>query len=387
MVSANVTPKGSTRRTPHHIVITKRPVTQNSAITRCNVAGVRTNDTLPLLEKPETAQAPPRLSRTRIWLFRSTLVAYVAIVVAVLTSSKLVTLDWQVMMFRPYKQWPQIHAFLDYFVVLGQRGPTAVVVAAWLGWHAWRHRTPRPPLVLGVSLLLLNITVGAVKYGLGRLGPHYATTVGSPELFAGGDIFPSGHTANAVVTWGVLAYLAHTTWVRRVTSVVAALLALGVGFTTIYLGTHWVSDVLLGWAAGLLILLALPWCEPTISAAGEYLLTSWARWRARSAPLRAALPPPSSAHLPRPDSPLVAPRPGGAEAGAEEDAHTCTVGAAVPGGLPRGQTGALPLHTARPPARNDRSPVTQVRGRRPPVERVVRPAPLGPSTRTRGSSG
>lgn len=348
---------------------------------------MRTNDTLPFLEEPETALAPPRLSRTRIWLFRSTLVAYVAIVVAVLTSSKLVTLDWQVMMFRPYKQWPQVHAFLDYFVVLGQRGPTAVAVAAWLGWRSWRQRTLHPLLVLGASLLLLNVTVGAVKYGLGRLGPHYATSVGSAELFAGGDIFPSGHTANAVVTWGVIAYLAHTTWVRRVTSVIAALLALGVGMTTIYLGTHWVSDVLLGWAAGLLILLALPWCEPTLKAMEAYLLSAWARWRSRSAPLRATLPP--STALPRPDG-LVPQRPGGeaAAVGAEEASQSRGTIGAVPGLAARGQTGAMPLHTARShTVRNDRSPVAPVRGRRPPVERVVRPAPLGPSARGRGAAG
>ena len=159
----------------------------------------------------------------------------------------------------PYKQWPEIHAFLDYFVVLGQRGPTAVAVAAWLGWRCWRQRNLHPLLVLGASLLLLNITVGAAKIGMGRLGPHYATVVGANEMALGGDIFPSGHTANAVVTWGVLAYLATTPLRRRSLSVIAALGALGVGMTTVYLGTHWVSDVLLGWAAGLLVLLALPW--------------------------------------------------------------------------------------------------------------------------------
>lgn len=354
---------------------------------------MRTNDTLPRPEEPETAEAPPRPSRTRIWLFYSTLVAYAATVVAVLTTSKLVTLDWQVMMFRPYKQWPQVHAFLDYFVVLGQRGPTAVAVAAWLGWRSWRHRTLRPVLVLGTSLLLLNVTVGAVKYGLGRLGPHYATTVGSPELFMGGDIFPSGHTANAVVTWGVLAYLAHTAWVRRVTSVVAALLALGVGFTTIYLGTHWVSDVLLGWAAGLLILLALPWCEPAISAGEQYLLAAWARRRARRPALPAGLPAPAAV-LPLPDSLAVslAGVVAGASAGpdAEDDGRSrAPVAASVPGSAPRA-TGALPLHTPRPHAhgpRNDRSPVTPVRGRRPSADRVVRPAPLGPAPSARGRGG
>lgn len=207
------------------------------------------------------------MSRIRLGLFSTTVAFYVAIVVAVLGSTWLVQLDWQVMLFRPYKQWPEIHGFLDAFVVLGQRGPTAVLVAAWLGWRSWRQRTLRPLLALGFSLLLLNTTVGAVKIGLGRLGPHYATSIGSPELFIGGDIFPSGHTANGVVTWGILAYLATTPLARRWLSVVGAVFALGVGATTVYLGTHWVSDVLLGWAAGLLILLGLPWCELTIARA------------------------------------------------------------------------------------------------------------------------
>ncbi len=221
----------------------------------------------------------PRMSRTRKVLLGCMLLLYGAIVYAVLKGTDLVRLDWQVMLFRPYRQWPELHALLDYFVVLGQRGPTAVLVMAWLGWRSWRQRTLRPLLVLASSLLLLNVTVGAVKIGLGRLGPHYATTVGSTELFAGGDIFPSGHTANAVVTWGILAYLATTPRARRVLSVTAAVAALGVGATTVYLGTHWLSDVLLGWAAGLLILLALPWCEPAIARAEAFLLSLRARFR------------------------------------------------------------------------------------------------------------
>ncbi|WP_408055556.1 phosphatase PAP2 family protein [Streptomyces radicis] len=199
-------------------------------------------------------------------LLWATLGFYAAIVAAVLSTSWLVRLDWQLMLFRPYKQWPELHAFLDYFVVLGQRGPTAVLIAAWLSWRCWRQRTLRPLLVMASALLLLNVTVGAAKLGMGREGPHYANVIGSNEMFLTGDIFPSGHTANAVVTWGILAYLATTPRARRTLSVIAAVFALGVGTTTVYLGTHWVSDVLLGWAAGLLVLLALPWCEPVIAA-------------------------------------------------------------------------------------------------------------------------
>lgn len=86
----------------------------------------------------------PRMSRTRLALFGGTLAFYLAIVVAVLASTWLVIIDWKVMLFRPYQQWPELHAFLDYFVVLGQRGPTAVMVAAWLGWRSWRQHTLRP---------------------------------------------------------------------------------------------------------------------------------------------------------------------------------------------------------------------------------------------------
>ncbi|WP_062215041.1 phosphatase PAP2 family protein [Streptomyces sp. NBRC 109706] len=232
---------------------------------------------------------PPVMSPTRLGVLWLTASIYAAIVAAVCTTSWLVRLDWQVMLFRPYKQWPEMHAFLDYFVVLGQRGPTAVLIAAWLGWRCWRQRTLRPLLVMATALLLLNLSVGAAKLGMGREGPHYATSIGSNEMWLTGDIFPSGHTANAVVTWGILAYLATTPTARRTLSVIASVFALGVGGTTVYLGTHWVSDVLLGWAAGLLILLALPWCEPLIIKADATLLRYWDGLR-RARPKPTGLP-------------------------------------------------------------------------------------------------
>jgi membrane-associated phospholipid phosphatase len=304
------------------------------------------------------------MSRTRKLLFGTTLGLYAVIVSAVLIRADLVRLDWQVMLFRPYKQWPEWHAFLDYFVVLGQRGPTAVLVASWLGWRSWRQRTLRPLLVLGTSLLALNATVGAVKIGLGRLGPHYATTVGSAELFAEGDIFPSGHTANAVVTWGILAYLATTPRARRWLSVVGAFFALGVGATTVYLGTHWVSDVLLGWAAGLLILLSMPWFEPRIARAEQYIL-AW-RDRRSTAKLRGLAPSPLS---PVTRQPLL---PSGRALAAEEMAAVAedvqhSEAAVVGGRAPAPSTsgtgvGAARLHhtTAgrQHPLRTERAPVS-----------------------------
>lgn len=302
----------------------------------------------------------PRMSRTRATLFGGTLAFYLAIVVAVLASSWLVTLDWKIMLFRPYQQWQQLHAFLDYFVVLGQRGPTAVMIAAWLGWRSWRQHTLRPLLVLGASLLLLNVTVGAVKLGLGRLGPHYATQIGSAELFAGGDIFPSGHTANAVVTWGILAYLATTPRARRYLSIGSSVVALGVGATTVYLGTHWLSDVLLGWVAGLLILLALPWFEPTIARTEAALLAVREQWRERLRERGGAATEPVPAGGPWP---VIVPQ---LPAQEDEDAGRATVGTAHTGRNASGRntTGQLTQPRPHATARSERTPITPAGSRR-----------------------
>ncbi|MEU8983382.1 phosphatase PAP2 family protein [Streptomyces sp. NPDC048309] len=300
----------------------------------------------------------PRMTRHRVVLFGATLAFYVAIVWAVAITSWLVRFDWQVMFFRPYQQWPEIHAFLDYYVVLGQRGPTAVMVAAWLGWRSWRQHTLRPLLTLGASLLLLNITVGAAKLGMGRLGPHYAITIGSNEMGLGGDIFPSGHTANAVVTWGILAYLASTPRARRWLSALSAVVSLGVGLTTVYLGTHWLSDVLLGWAAGLLILLALPWVEPLIARAEAWIFSLRDSWRARrgdTAP--APVPAPAGA-------PVMVTQP--TRADAEVPARETVAAARSP---------RAPVYLAPGPhsARSERTPVTPAGSRRPPhSDRVPR---------------
>jgi membrane-associated phospholipid phosphatase len=265
------------------MVVTKMTSRPELNPQHCNVEGVRSQRTEGTLlerelDKPVKEQPPSRerwrpLSRTHKILFAVTLVAYATIIVAVFSTSRLVALDWEVMKWKPYEHWPAFWDFLNYYVIAGQRGPAAIVVSAWLSWRSWRTRSWRPLLVLGVSLVLLNMSVGAVKIGTGRLGPHYAHIYGSNEIFLGGDIFPSGHTANAVVTWGVVAYLA-TRW-RRTGAVLACWTGLSVGATTVYLGTHWVTDVVAGWCAGALVLLILPLFEPIITSADDRMRDYW----------------------------------------------------------------------------------------------------------------
>ena len=61
---------------------------------------------------------------------------------------------------------------------------------------------------------------------------------------------PSGHSQSAVVVWGVIAIWARK---RRVWAASIALVLL-IGFSRIYLGVHFPTDVLAGWAIGAILL-------------------------------------------------------------------------------------------------------------------------------------
>lgn len=77
--------------------------------------------------------------------------------------------------------------------------------------------------------------------------------------------FPSGHSIGALLCYGMLAYLL-VLWLRsrkaRIAVVVAAgILVAAIGFSRIYLGVHYFSDVLAGYAAGVV------WVSACISGA------------------------------------------------------------------------------------------------------------------------
>jgi membrane-associated phospholipid phosphatase len=165
-------------------------------------------------------------------------------------------------------------------------------------WVAWRRRSTAPLVMLVAALVLLNLTVGVVKYAIGRVGPAHINDV--HMIFAGGNIYPSGHVSNTVVLYGLIAWL--TPRFRKTIIAVAVLLCVSVGIGTIYLRTHWFSDVIGGWFAGGLVLLALPTVMPAAQRCVDSAI-AWARSRfARDAEV--AMPVPRIV----PHAPPIAPR-------------------------------------------------------------------------------
>lgn len=279
---------------------------------------MRTDDVIDAGARKRVLRRPSRRHAAAIGVV---LLLHVLLLAAIVVTSPLVHVDWWVMLHHPAKMWPEVKPFLDVYVISGQRAPSAALALAWLAWRSWRLRSWRPLIVAGFALLLLNVTVGAVKIGLGRLGPHYALHPWTSEILRGGDIMPSGHTANGVVTWGLLAYLA--TRHRKLGTWIAAFMAFAIGSTTIYLGTHWVSDVLDGWMAGLLVLLFLPLFEPLVTRADARMNWMWGAYQRRRTAKRLLAP----ARKPLPDEPLGGGKPapagvGRLRHGPEADADT-----------------------------------------------------------------
>src|SRR5437660_1381191 len=86
--------------------------------------------------------------------------------------------------------------------------------------------------------------------------------------------FPSGHAMASLIGYGMLAYVLTLLWIHRRSAQIAvvlgaALLIVAIGFSRLYVGVHYFSDVVGGYAAGVL------WLSACISG-----LEVARRWRA-----------------------------------------------------------------------------------------------------------
>lgn len=123
-------------------------------------------------------------------------------------------------------------------------------VAVLIGLYLWRRRRHFWVVALWLSVfggLLLNKFLKLVFH---RARPQFRDTVQSLSSYS----FPSGHTMIATVFYGALAVFVIgqiKNWPLRILSAVLALmLILLVAFSRIYLGAHYLSDVLAAMAEG-----------------------------------------------------------------------------------------------------------------------------------------
>lgn len=141
-----------------------------------------------------------------------------------------------------------------------------ILAAATMAALALIRRSWTPVILItaaGAGSLLMTI---AGKQLLGRARPSLADAVPPYEHSAS---FPSGHTLNATVIAGVVAYLLvlrqHRRFSRVLTVLAATLFAFTIGVSRVFLGHHWFTDVLAAWALG------AGWLAAVITAHRLYL--------------------------------------------------------------------------------------------------------------------
>ena len=124
----------------------------------------------------------------------------------------------------------------------------ASVVTIAMVWR-WRSRTPLILMLIAVAGSLTVTIVG--KAIVGRARPPLTEAV-PPYEYA--FSFPSGHALNSTVIAGMVAYLLarrlRTQWARAGAVFVAIAWALAMGLSRVFLGHHWLTDVIFAWLVG-----------------------------------------------------------------------------------------------------------------------------------------
>ena len=149
---------------------------------------------------------------------------------------------------------PGLDALMNALTDIGSSlviAPILIVVVAWLVWK----RRYGAALFLGIATGGSLVLQGTMKLFFARPRPQLPWAKVLPDYS-----FPSGHTMNAIIFYVALALILWSVSGRRmglVALTLAVVLVLGVGVSRIYLGYHYLTDVVGGLLAGIAWLLVV----------------------------------------------------------------------------------------------------------------------------------
>ena len=130
-------------------------------------------------------------------------------------------------------------------------------------------------IILGIILLLIKSLREkyGVKFAIAALSStalyqimKYIFQRPRPDLALrlieqGGYSFPSGHSMNCLVSYGILIYLllkyCENRRLAKILSVGLGLLTILIGFSRVYVGVHYPTDIIGGWSLGIAVLVAM----------------------------------------------------------------------------------------------------------------------------------
>ncbi|TDB70992.1 phosphatase PAP2 family protein [Micromonospora sp. KC723] len=221
----------------------------------------------------------PRPVRPAGWWCDALLLAGLVTLTVALAGGRLLGLDLAVSRWAYAHDPAPLYWTARVFNLLGQGGWLLMPVAGGLAAAvAWRRHSVRPLLLVATTFVLTTATIGPLKLWTDRAAP--SATVKAPflppeeavEIFnrlpegAYSMSYPSGHVANAIVWYGVIALLLTALAAGRLPTAVYRLVRFAppaiLLVTTTYLNFHWLTDGLAALLLGLLLdrlLRRVPW--------------------------------------------------------------------------------------------------------------------------------
>jgi undecaprenyl-diphosphatase len=169
--------------------------------------------------------------------------------------------------------------------------PTAVTFFLIITDLAGRYATIGIGLIVGLILLLYRQRLLLISWVVTQLGGSLLNTglksifqrarpeFENPFLVEANWSFPSGHAMGSLIIYGMLTYLLVillNRYLEKVILVIAVALILLIGFSRMYLGVHYFSDILAGYVAG------VGWLAITIS--GTEVARRRKRWQTAQEP-------------------------------------------------------------------------------------------------------
>jgi len=167
----------------------------------------------------------------------------------VVTGDPLTAVDREIAVWLHLHATPTLTEAMKFISLLAS-WPVVTAIFLFMALYFVQERSRYHLLALMLTIPIGMLMNAMLKYAFHRSRPAWD----DPILMIGSFSFPSGHAMAATLLYGFLAAFVVRkvqAWRWRVLAVLAAgLLIVLIGFSRLYLGVHYLSDVLAGMAAG-----------------------------------------------------------------------------------------------------------------------------------------
>lgn len=170
----------------------------------------------------------------------------------VVDSAGLANLDKPALAYAESLRNPGLDAAVTGFTNIGGGVGMPILASILTAWLTFLSRNWRPLILVGGAAAA---SIAATTFGkklVGRTRPDHADAV---PPYEDSPSFPSGHTLNTTVVISLIVYLIclqfNVMWTRVTAITAGTLFIIAMGLSRVFLGHHWLTDVMAGWILGL----------------------------------------------------------------------------------------------------------------------------------------